>query len=116
MTGEKDISDRILVGRSSLQVGDDEPQIFETYQLPPEFPENEKKREVCFDHIREGAASELMGDFDLGGMHFPERDEPQEITTQLSCKGASCILKKCGLTIAQYDTNGVEVSRMKVEQ
>jgi hypothetical protein len=55
-----------------------------------------------------------MSDFDLGGVYFPEKDEPQEIITQLSCKGVSCILKKCGLIVEQYDTNGRKLGEMKL--
>jgi hypothetical protein len=55
-----------------------------------------------------------MSDFDMHGVKYPEVDEPQEITTQLSCKGLSCILKKCGLRIQQFDANGAEIGGMKV--
>jgi hypothetical protein len=113
MNMEKDISSRILMGRSSLQSGDNEPQVFDVYQLPPDLPENVKKREVCIDHISAGVASELMGDFDLGGVRFPEVSEPQEITTQLSCKGVGCILKKCGLKVGQFDSTGKKIGEMK---
>ncbi|MDB5162573.1 MAG: hypothetical protein JWN28_180 [Candidatus Saccharibacteria bacterium] len=113
---EKDITDRMLMGQSSLQSGDEEPQVFDVYQLVPDLPNSTKKREVCFDHIEQGAATELMGDFDLGGVHFPERDEPQEIITQLSCKGVSCVLKKCGLTVEQFDTNGSKQGKMRLSQ
>ena len=111
---EKDISGRILIGQSSLRTGDDEPQIFDIYELEPELPANPKKRQVCFEHIRQGAAYELMGDFELGGAQFPERGEPQEMTTQLSCKGASCILKKCGLIVEQFDATGKKLGNMKL--
>jgi hypothetical protein len=113
MSIEKDISSRILMGQSSLQSGDDEPQVFDVYQLVPDLPKNDKKREICFDHIREGVASELMGDFDLGGVYFPEITKPQEITTQLSCKGVGCILKKCGLKVEQFDSTGKKIREMK---
>lgn len=116
MSAEKDISSRILTGHSSLQSGNAEPQFFDVYQLPPDLPVSDKKREVCFDHIREGVAQELMGDFQLGGMHFPDTEQPQDITTQLSCKGVSCILKKCGLSIEQFDNSGKKVSEMKVSE
>lgn len=113
MSIEKDISGRILIGQSILQSGDDDPQVFDVYQLVPDLPKNDKKREICINHIREGAASELMEDFDLGGVHFPEITEPQEITTQLSCKGVGCILKKCGLKIEQFDSTGKQIGEMK---
>lgn len=113
MSAEKDISERILMGESSLQSGDDESQVFDIYQLVPDLPVSDKKREVCFEHIRQGIAQELMSDFDIGGVHFPERDQPQEITTQLSCKGVSCILKKCGLMVEQFDSNGKKLGEMK---
>jgi len=113
MSTEKDISSRILMGQSYLRSGDEDPQVFDVYQLAPELPESAKKREICFDHLRQGTASELMGDFDLGGVHFPERDEPQEITTQLSCKGVSCILKKCGLIVEQFEANGKKIGEMR---
>ncbi len=114
MSADKDISSRILVGQSTLQSGDNAQQVFDVYQLIPDLPTSAKKLEVCIEHIQDGAASELMSDFDLAGVHFPERDEPQEITTQLSCKGVSCVLRQCGLTIKQYDANGVEIGEMKV--
>ncbi len=113
MTTEKDISARVFAGQSSLQSGDDAPQVFDMYQLAPELPASQSKREVCYDHIQQGIAAELIGDFDMGGMHFPEADEPQEITTQLSCKGVSCVLKKCGLRIEQFDSNGKKIGEMK---
>ena len=116
MNGEKDVSQRMFVGRSSLQVGDELPRTFNHFDLPLELPKRERKREICFDHFRDGAASELMNDFNLGGMHFPEKNEPADIITQMSCKGVGCILKKCGLTITQYDVNGKVVSEMSVEQ
>lgn len=50
----------------------------------------------------------------IGGVRFPEVDEPQEVTTQLSCKGVSCILKKCGLTVEQYDSEGQRIGEMNV--
>lgn len=111
---EKDISKRILVGQSTIQSGNQEPQTLDVYRLIPDLPAAAKKRNICFDHIAEGAAEELMNDFDLGGVRFPEVDEPQEITTQLSCKGVSCILKKCGLTVEQYDSEGQKIGEMKV--
>lgn len=113
MKSGKDLSERTLVGTSTLTSGDEAPQSFDEYYLPLDLPSTEKKLEICKQHIREGRASELMEDFVMGGVHFPERDEPQEITTQLSCKGASCILKKCGLTVTQYDSNGEVLSKMK---
>jgi hypothetical protein len=106
MSINKDISNRMLIGQSRLQSGDDEPQIFDVYQLVPDLPNATNKRDVCFEHIRDSVAQDLVGDFYLEGVHFPERGEPQEITTQLSCKGASCVMKICGLTITQYDTDG----------
>lgn len=114
MSIEKDISSRILMGRSSLQLGNEEPRFIDEYQLAPDLPDSDKKRQVCIDHFRQGAASELVGDFDLGGVQFPEKDMSQEITTQLSCKGASCVLKKCGLTIAQYDADGAKLGEMRL--
>lgn len=114
MTTEKDISHRILMGKTRLQSGDDEPQVFDVYQLLPDLPQNETKRGICLDHLRAGVASELMGDFDLAGVQFPERTEPQEITTQLSCKGVSCILKRCGLKVEQFDSTGKIIGEMKV--
>lgn len=113
MNAEKDITNRILVGHTSLGVGDDEPRVFGVYQLPSELPQNDKKREVCIDHIRHNVASELMSDFDMAGVHYPEADEPQAIITQLSCKGTSCILKKCGLKVEQFDSNGIKIGEMK---
>lgn len=110
---EKDISSRILIGQSNLQSGDNGPQVFDIYQLTPDLPKNAKKREICFDHIREGVAPELMEDFHLGGVHFPEITEPQEITTQLSCKGIGCILKKCGLKVEQFNSTGKKIGEMK---
>jgi hypothetical protein len=114
MSLEKDISARILMGQSRLQSGDSDPQVFDVYQLPPDLPDSAKNRDVCFEHLQQGAASELMSDFDLVGVYFPEKDEPQEIITQLSCKGVSCILKKCGLIVEQYDTNGRKLGEMKL--
>ena len=54
-----------------------------------------------------------MGDFNLSGVNFPEITEPQEITTQLSCKGVGCILKKCGLKVEQFDSAGKKIGEMK---
>jgi hypothetical protein len=113
MNIEKNLSERILVGQSSLQSGDDTPQTFDEYQLPPELPKRESKRAICIDHIQSGVAQELITDFQLGGVHFPERDEPQEITTQFSCKGTRCILKRCGLKIEQFDSTGKKIGKMK---
>ena len=113
MSIEKDISSRIPMGQLSLQSGDNDSQIIDVYQLAPDLPKNDKKREICFDHIREGVASELMGDFNLSGVNFPEITEPQEITTQLSCKGVGCILKKCGLKVEQFDSAGKKIGEMK---
>lgn len=113
MKPRKDISERILVGTSTLQSGDNEPQTFKVSTLAPDLPTDSKKKEVCLEHLRNGAASELMEDFDLGGVHFPKLDEPQEITTQLSCTGVGCILKKCGLQITQYNSDGEEIGSMK---
>jgi hypothetical protein len=114
MSIEKDISARILMGQSSLQSGDEDPRIFDVYQLVPDLPVSMREREVCLDHFSHGAATELMGEFDLGGVRFPEKDEPQEITTQLSCKGVGCILKKCGLMVEQFDANGKKIGDMKL--
>lgn len=115
MNSEKNMSSRALIGHSSLQLGDDEPQVFAVYQLRPELPEQDKKRQVCFEHIRQGLAAQLMHNFDMVGAHFPEKDEPQEMTTQLSCKGVSCILKKCGLKIEQFDPTGEKIGEMKLQ-
>lgn len=116
MKPEKDISTRELVGTSTLQVGDAEPRHFDVYYMPPDLPSNPRKRELCFEHIRDQAANDLMLDFELGGMHFPTETEAQEITTQLSCKGASCILKKCGLKIEQFNSKGEVVAEMNSAQ
>ena len=114
MSPDKNISSRILMGQWSLQSGDQEPQVFDVYQLAPDLPSADKKRKTCIEHLQQGAAAELIADFDLGGVRFPNKDEPQEITTQLSCKGVSCILKNCGLTIEQFDSNGRKIGEMKV--
>jgi len=116
MSTEKDISSRILMGQSTLQSGNEAPQVFDVYQLIPDLPDATNKREVCFDHINQGAAADLMGDFDLAGVHFPEKNEPQEITTQLSCQGVSCVLKKCGLIVEQYDSTGKKIGDMRATQ
>ncbi len=112
MTKNKDISNRIQTGESTLSIGNAQAQVFSEYMLAPDLPQSIKKRQVCISHINDGAASELASDFEMGGVRFPERDEPQEITTQFSCKGVSCILRKCGLQITQYDSNGAEVGKM----
>lgn len=114
MSTEKDILDRVLVGQSSLQVGGDAPRIFERYMIGPDLPVDSEKRSMCDEHIREGAASELIGDFEMWGVHFPERDEPQEITTRLSCRGVDCIFRQCGLKIEQLDSAGNTLSEMEV--
>jgi hypothetical protein len=114
MTDNIHFSDRILMGQSSLRTGNDAPRVFDVYQLPPDLPVNDRKLETCLEHIRSGLAIELMGDFQLGGVHFPEADVPQEITTQLSCRGVSCILKKCGLKIEQFDHEGKKIGELGV--
>lgn len=78
----------------------------ELYEENGDLPDSPKKREVCRSHHAEGRVDEMMNDFIPAGAHFPESNEPQVIRTQFSCKGVSCILKKCGLTLTQYDAEG----------
>lgn len=113
MTRKKDLSEREHVGTSFTQAGDDEPRAIDVYYLPPSFPVNKKLREICSKHLSEGRASELVGDFDLGAVVFPDASEVQEMTTQISCRGVSCILKKCGLTITQFSPDGDTLSQTR---
>lgn len=113
MNFEKYISSRVFVGQSNMQVGDTAPQVVDHYRLPIDLPNNPRKRQICVDHIRSGAASALMRDFIMSGVHFSESTEPQEITTQLSCEGVGCIIKRCGLKIEQFDSEGQTIREMK---
>lgn len=72
---EKDISGRIAVGQSTLQVGDNEPKVITMYELPLELPTRAKKRETCIEHFKQGVAIDLMDDFNMVGVHFPEQDK-----------------------------------------
>lgn len=81
-------------------------QPIEVYQSAPNFPDDEKKSAICNEHLHSGSGSDMMDDFWMVGAHFPEDGEEQAIRTQFSCKGVSCILKKCGLTLKQYNEQG----------
>lgn len=113
MHSEKDISGLILTGQLSSQSDDDDQQVINVYELTADLPKDDKKREICLKHLHEGRDSELMIDFIVGGVHYPEATEPQEITTQLSCKGVGCILKKCGLKLEQFESTGKKIEVIK---
>lgn len=111
MSEKKDMPVRVF--RREVIVNSDEgEQVYEEYLLAPDFPKNEKKRGVCFDHISQGFTTELMDEFIQFGVRFPEPTELQEITTKLSCKGVECILKKCGFKIEQHDSTGEKIGEM----
>lgn len=108
------MSERVLIGVSTIQLGNNEPQEIREYELPPSFPERKKKYDLCMRHIKDdGIGAELMGDYQLAGEMYPSESEPQEITTRISSKGASCIFKKCGLMIEQFDADGKKINEMK---
>lgn len=80
-------------------------QPIEVFQATPDFPDNEKKADVCYDHLS-ALGPDMVDDFWMMGAHFPEEGEEQVVRMQFSCKGVSCILKKCGLKLRQYDEHG----------
>ncbi len=107
------MSKRAPTGGSIFEHGSNESRTFNEYMLGPDLPHDKDKRAKCIEHIEGGAAAKLASDFQKhGGLHYPEANEPQEITTRFTCRGLSCVFRDCGLKIVQYDSNGIEISRM----
>lgn len=77
-----------------------------------DFPE-EPKNEACVEHIQEGAASDLLGEFMLAGCHFPKPEEEQMIRTAFVCPGPS-MFKKCRLKLIQADAKGKIITTGKI--
>ena len=80
------------------------------YMDMPNIPEG-TKRDACLEHLDAGVASELMGEFQTVGCHFPEPSEEQVIRTAFICPGPS-IFKKCRLRLVQADAEGNVITQM----
>ncbi|HET8709651.1 MAG TPA: hypothetical protein VFL85_05240 [Candidatus Saccharimonadales bacterium] len=72
------------------------------------FPSGERKLAECTQHLQDGAAAEVHGDFIYGGIRFPEEDEEPMVRYRYECAGRK-LFKGCGLCIVQYDRDGTKI-------
>lgn len=85
-------------------------QAMGTYVEPFDLPSDEAKRAVCEDHLERGLQGEMLDDFWMGGCDFAKSLEEEVVRVQFSCRGLSGVLKRCRLTLTQYDTAGNELN------
>lgn len=69
-----------------------------------DLPE-EPRGQTCMEHLAEGRASDMLGEFIISGCHFPDSADEPMIRTAFVCPGPS-ILKKCRLKLLQADADG----------
>ena len=78
-----------------------------------DLPQGDEK-EVCYDHLRDGRAGDLMGEFMAGFCHFPEAGEDQMIRTAIVCSGPD-MFKRCQLRLLQAKRDGEVITEVKYE-
>jgi hypothetical protein len=82
----------------------------EVFERPADIPEDSEKAQICEGHMLEGRRAEMMNEFWFLGVHFPETGQEQVICLQFSCPGQSKFRERCRLKLAQYDTNGKQLT------
>lgn len=88
----------------------------EVYEEALELPGNDAKRSVCENHFKDGVDADLLEDFWMGGCDFDKSLEEGVVRLKFSCLGCRALSKRCQLTITQYDTEGNELTSMRVDR
>lgn len=101
----------VRIGNSALNG-----QQMEVYAEPNELPCGPERRAICERHLETGLQGEMMSDFWLAGCDFDKALEEGIVRVQFSCAGLSRVMKKCGLTLTQYDSEGNKLNMGKFGQ
>jgi len=81
-------------------------QSMDVYSEPFELPCDPAKKAICESHLESGVQGEMLDDFWMAGCDFDKSLKEGLIRIQFSCPGRSGLLKRCRLTLTQYDKEG----------